>query len=508
MPGKSVKNNNSEKKKAKSVLGSVVFRAWLAFLVLALCVIAFFWTGELVIFATNYTKMYVERLSSQSGELVDSLKNNQFSADAPAFRNKAEDCARQKNLTTIVFTFPSGSDELNPYEAQIEYYTNPVYASGETPSDFTAARSVIDYDFLLRMSEISGEGSFVMRKKTYSPVTVIFGEKMLTSDGSTLYMYVSTTINEYDFTINILTNQMIIVTGICLVFSLVISFLIAWQFSKPIWQFTATAKKIGDGDLTLKYKGNGYNEFDDLADALNYATAEMVKAEKFRRDFLTNVSHDIRTPLTLIKANAEMIRDLSGDVKEKRDRNIRTIINEADRLTLLVEDILDLSKLQAGVAEMQTTTVCLSDVASGVVSQFDVLRDRDGYVFETDIQPGIYVDCDSKRLTQVVYNLVGNAINYVGEDKKVIVRVYKTDDTAKVEITDHGKGIPEEEIDKVWERYYRSNQNKRNVVGSGIGLSIVKNILIGFKAEYGIESREGQGSTFWFSMKCSEDKKE
>lgn len=507
MSEKSIKNNNSEKKKAKSVLGSVVFRAWLAFLVLALCVIAFFWTGELVIFATNYTKMYVERISSQSGELVDSLKNNQFSSDALAFRNKAEECARQKNLTTIVFTFPSGSDELNPYEARIDYYTNPVYAGGEMPEDFPSARSVIDYDFLQRMSEISDNGSFVMMKKT-SPATVIFGEKMLTPDGVTMYLYVSSTINEYDFTINILTNQMIIVTGICLVFSLVISFLIAWQFSKPIWQFTATAKKIGDGDLTLKYKGNGYNEFDDLADALNYATAEMIKAEKFRRDFLTNVSHDIRTPLTLIKANAEMIRDLSGDVKEKRDRNTQTIINEADRLTLLVEDILDLSKLQAGVAEIQTMKVCLSDVASGVVSQFDVLRDRDGYVFETDIQSGLYVMCDSKRLTQVVYNLVGNAINYVGEDKKVIVRAYKIDDTVRVEITDHGKGIPEEEIDNVWERYYRSNQNKRNVVGSGIGLSIVKNVLIGFKAEYGIDSREGQGATFWFAMKCADDKKE
>lgn len=502
------KNNNAESKKKRSVLGSIVFRAWLAFLVLALCVIAFFWTGELVIFATNYTRMYVERLTGQSSELVKSLKNNQFSAAASAFRQAAEDCARKNNLTTIVFTFPEDSDELNPYEAQIEYYTNPVYASGETPSDFPAARSVIDYDFLQRMSETENGGKFVMRKKASSPATVIYGEKMLTSDGITMYMYTSTTINEYDFTINILTNQMIIVTGVCLVFSLFISFLIAWQFSKPIRQFTATAKKIGDGDLALKYTGNGYNEFDDLADALNYATSEMVKAEKFRSDFLTNVSHDIRTPLTLIKANAEMIRDISGDKKEKRDRNTQTIINEADRLTLLVEDILDLSKIQAGVAEMQNQTVCLSSVASEVVEQFDVLRDRDGYVFETDICSGIYVSCDSKRLTQVIYNLVGNAINYAGDDKKVIVRVFAEGDTAKVEITDHGKGIPEDQIEKVWERYYRSNQNKRNVVGSGIGLSIVKNLLIGFGADYGINSREGEGSTFWFSMKCTADRKE
>ena len=508
MPQTKTKKHDGKTKKAKSALSSIVFRAWLAFLVLALCVIAFFWTGELVIFATNYTKMYVDRLTQQSRELVASLKNNQYSADATSFRDKAEDCARRNNLTTIVFVFPEGSDELNPYEAQIEYYTNPVYASGETPSDFPAARAVIEYEFLLRMSEIDGNGGFLMRGKSESPLTVIYGEKMTSDDGEEIFLYTSTTINEYDFTINILTNQMIIVTVICLIFSLIISFFIAWQFSKPIRQFTATAKKIGDGDLSQKYVGNGYNEFDDLADALNYATSEMIKAEKFRRDFLTNVSHDIRTPLTLIKANAEMIRDLSGDIKEKRDRNTQTIINEADRLTLLVEDILDLSKLEAGVAEMSDELVSLSAVAESVIAQFDVLKERDGYVFETDISPDVFVRCDAKRLTQVIYNLVGNAINYAGDDRKVIVKVFKDGDMAKVEISDHGKGIPEEELDHVWERYYRSNQNKRNVVGSGIGLSIVKNILISFGAEYGIKSSAGKGSTFWFALKLADGGKE
>ena len=234
----------------------------------------------------------------------------------------------------------------------------------------------------------------------------------------------------------------------------------------------------------------------------------MIKAEKVRRDFLTNVSHDIRTPLTLIKANAEMIRDLSGDIKEKRDRNTQTIINEADRLTLLVEDILDLSKLEAGVAEMSDELVSLSAVAESVIAQFDVLKERDGYVFETDISPDVFVRCDAKRLTQVIYNLVGNAINYAGDDRKVIVKVFKDGDMAKVEISDHGKGIPEEELDHVWERYYRSNQNKRNVVGSGIGLSIVKNILISFGAEYGIKSSAGKGSTFWFALKLADGGKE
>ena len=297
---------------------------------------------------------------------------------------------------------------------------------------------------------------------------------------------------------------MLIVTLLCLFLSVFSSLAIAWMLTRPIKRFTETARRIGDGDLTLKYEGNGYNEFDDLADALNYATSEMIKAENFRRDFLTNVSHDIRTPLTLIKANAEMIRDLSGDNKEKRNRNTQTIINEADRLTLLVEDILDLSKLQAGVVEMNNGKVDVGAVTREVVGQFDVLRERGGYVFETDIADGLIAVCDRKRLAQVIYNLVGNAINYVGEDKKVIVRLFEKDGRIRAEISDHGKGIPPDEIDKVWERYYRSNRQNRNVVGSGIGLSIVKNVLIGFGARYGIISGVGEGTTFWFELDRAE----
>ena len=105
-----------------------------------------------------------------------------------------------------------------------------------------------------------------------------------------------------------------------------------------------------------------------------------------------------------------------------------------------------------------------------------------------------------------MYNLIGNAINYVGDDKKVIVKVTGADGFVRAEISDHGKGIPSDEIDKVWERYYRSNRQNRNVVGSGIGLSIVKNLLISFNARYGIISGVGTGTTFWFELDLLQEK--
>ena len=500
----SAEKNNKKKKKAKSVFGSVMFRAWLAFLVLAFLVVGFFWLGEAVLFTTNYMKMYTDRLTEQSRVLERKLVNNNYNAMADSFRATANECAREYGMTVVVFTFREDANRLNISEAQFSFYADPTEIDVPT-TDNIRAMAVVGSDFLVRMNDIEKSGSFVTERENGTVRTLIYGSKMDNGLDS-VYLYVSTSVNEYGFTVNILSSQMLIVTVICVLFSLLVSFLIAWQFARPIKQFTATARRIGAGDTSLEYKGNGYNEFDELADALNYATEETAKAEKFRRDFLTNVSHDIRTPLTIIKANAEMIRDISGEKKEKRDRNTQTIINESDRLTLLVEDILDLSKLQSGVVEMKNEPVDVGAVTREVVGQFDVLKETGGYVFETEIESGLIALCDRKRLAQVMYNLIGNAINYVGEDKKVIVKVTGADGFVRAEISDHGKGIPSDEIDKVWERYYRSNRQNRNVVGSGIGLSIVKNLLISFNARYGIISGVGTGTTFWFELDLLQEK--
>ncbi len=487
-------------KKKTSVFGSVMFRAWFAFFILAACILVFFWSGELLIFSTNYTNSKIEMLEEKSASIATSLQNNEYSADAASFRNVARSAAINQRMTVIVFTFDDEADIMNPHEATIRYYTDPTVAMGSVITDFQNARSLIGEDFLKKMYNVPSIGHFVMRREKDDSFSFVYGEKMISDEGQTIYFYSSTYFMEYDSTVEILAEQVKGVTVICILFAILVSFVIAWLFSKPIRDFTATAKRIGAGDRTARYKGNGYNEFDDLADALNGATNEMIKNENLRRDFLANVSHDLRTPLTLVKANAEMVLDISGDNKEKRERNIRTIINEADRLTMLVEDILDLSKLQSGVVEMKKEDVNIGSVAEDVLSQFSVIIENNGYVLEKEIATGVIVECDYKRLTQVIYNLVGNAINYVGADKKVIVSLTLHDGKVRMEVTDHGKGIASEEKDRVWDRYYRSNQNKRNVVGSGIGLSIVKNILVGMEAEYGVESEEAVGTTFWFEL--------
>ena len=218
---------------------------------------------------------------------------------------------------------------------------------------------------------------------------------------------------------------------------------------------------------------------------------------------MSNISHDLRTPLTMIKAYAEMIRDLSGDNPEKRERHLKVIIDETDRLSSLVTDILDLSKLQAGVAEMHLETFNFSARLSGVISRFDIMKENDGIVIDLRAEDDIMITADITKLEQVVYNLINNAVTYTGDDNTVIVKLFRKENgMVRFEVEDHGEGISPENLPYIWDRYYKvSEQNsthKRAKMGSGIGLSIVKNVLEQHRFQFGADSAQGRGSTFWF----------
>ena len=167
---------------------------------------------------------------------------------------------------------------------------------------------------------------------------------------------------------------------------------------------------------------------------------------------------------------------------------------------MLVNDLLDLSKLQAGTREPDFKLVNLSETVKHVMERFSILSARDGYNFVLDVDENCFVYCDERMLEQIFYNLIGNAVSYTGADKKVTVRVKRSGEKVRAEIGDTGRGIAPSERDKIWDRYYRSSQSKRAVVGSGIGLSIVKNLLILHNAEFGIDSVVNNGSTFWFML--------
>jgi len=279
-----------------------------------------------------------------------------------------------------------------------------------------------------------------------------------------------------------------------LIFAEVMSRLI----TKPFINMNKAAKSLAKGDYSAEFSGKGYREISELADTLNYAAEELSRSDALKQELIANLSHDLRTPLTMIKGYGEVMRDIPG---ENTPENIQVIIDETERLSELVNEVFDLSKIQSGAQKPNFEIFSLTDIVSSTMHRYEKLTEQDGYRIEFSEDGNADVCADRGMILQVVYNLINNAINYTGEDKCVFVKQEKRGDNVRISVTDTGEGISAAQIPLIWDRYYKVDKvHKRAKVGMGLGLSIVKEILELHNATYGVESAIGKGSTFWFEL--------
>ncbi|MBP5661691.1 MAG: HAMP domain-containing histidine kinase, partial [Clostridia bacterium] len=323
--------------------------------------------------------------------------------------------------------------------------------------------------------------------------------------GNGSFLYVIAQLNRIDSVIRVLQQQFFLITILALLFAFAFAYFMARRFSRPVEQLTKSARELALGNAEVTFRTeDAFGEIEELAGALQYAADEIAKSSELRRELMANVSHDLRTPLTMIKMYAEMIRDITGDNKEKREKNLKIIMDETDRLTLLVQDILELSKIEATNRKIDLSAFDICAMVQTILERFSVMREQ-GYTFELEAPEKVYVLGDKARIEQVLYNLLSNAVNYTGEDKRVRVRITSKFDCVRVEIIDSGPGIPKEEMATIWDRYYRAKTHVRSQMGTGLGLSIVKSILTAHNADFGIDSTLGVGSNFWFELKLPEN---
>ena len=322
------------------------------------------------------------------------------------------------------------------------------------------------------------------------------------------YVFLFTMLSNVNKNYNLVKDQLIYITIVVIILAIVLSLLLAKIFSEPIVKITEKSKLLANGNFNVEFEKDGIKEIDELADSLNYLKNEVSKTDQYRRDLMANVSHDLKTPLTMIKAYAEMVRDITYKDKKKREDNLNVIIEETDRLNLLVGDILTLSKLQANSDILEIETFDLKKEIVGILKRYDYLKETEGYEVIVNMPEELIVRADKKKINQVIYNLVNNALNYTGNDKKVYINVTEDKKDYLVEIIDSGKGIAQEDIEHIWDKYYKKDKNhRRNVVGTGLGLSIVKEILECHDMSYGVRSIKNKGTTFYFRIKRINNKK-
>ena len=486
-------------KKSKMSMRAKLFAYLALFVVFALTLM---WLFQFVFLKDFYEAIMLHELKRDADVIADNL-------DSPEVKHLAERIAQDGNLCVLVFSI----------EGRKAHKTVSVDMSKDC-----MIHRISGEDLARLYSEASAAGGTHIEhirrdafRNLFYDVTDFKGDVPDIDSGmpeSTVYVKIvnegekehvimlNTAISPVGATIDTLFIQICLISVILTVFAGVLALFISRRISKPISKINDSAKMLANGNYDVHFDGTGFCEIDELNDTLNYAVSELSKTDKLQKELISNISHDLRTPLTLISGYAEVMRDIPS---ENTPENLQIIIDETSRLTALVNDLLDLSKIKAGTQQMNFERFNITELVREVMERYTKLVEKDGYAIDFESSEEVYVTADRTRMLQVIYNYVNNAINYTGDNKKVVISQTVSGGNVRISVTDSGEGIAEEELPYIWDRYYKSSKaHKRASVGSGIGLSIVKEILVLHGARFGVESSLGKGSTFWFEMKISE----
>jgi signal transduction histidine kinase len=302
-------------------------------------------------------------------------------------------------------------------------------------------------------------------------------------------------------TVNILKSQLIIITFTLFVISLLVSYKLSKILADPILKISHQAESYSAGEYKVRISAVQDDELGKLAKRMNNMGEALARNERLQKELISNVSHELRTPLTLIRGYAETLRDVTGENPQKREKQLGIIIEESERLGKIVEDILNLSRLQAGAVTLEKEPFSLKEMIGVIKEQYEFGADERVIKLVGVMELQVNLSGDKNKIQQIFYNLIGNAIRHSKKNQPVEVVAIENEKTVRIEVRDHGDGIAKEDIEHIFERYYkvtRESGTKSN--GTGLGLAIVKNILEMHHAPYGVESKLGEGSIFWFVL--------
>lgn len=323
--------------------------------------------------------------------------------------------------------------------------------------------------------------------------------RLLPTDGDrALFLLIDTSLEPIEGTVSVLRSQLLVLTLVLLFLSALLAYLLSRRIAGPLSKLNVAARRLPRGTYPEDYREDGYREVRELSETLADAATELGKVETLQRELIANVSHDLRTPLTMIVGYAEVMRDIKG---ENTPENMQVIIDEAKRLSTMVGDLVALSRYGKEGVPFTPERFSLSDLGREVIADYAPLLAREGFALDVRIEEGCCVTGDKSRLGQALRNLLDNAVNYSGDRREIALTIVRREPYVRVEVADRGEGIPPEERERIWERYYRAGGNHaRSVVGSGLGLSIVRECFRLHGARYGVDSTVGEGSTFWFEL--------
>ena len=302
---------------------------------------------------------------------------------------------------------------------------------------------------------------------------------------------------------------LVVLTLFSLIVSLFFSFAVARSITSSIEKLSEGALQLADGDLSARLSAPSKDEVAGLANALNTMAEELEKSfrrqrelEQARKDLIASVSHDLRTPLASMRAMVEAIND--GVVSDQATilRYASTLKSEVEHLSTLIDDLFELSRLDSGTIELQLKPSSIEEILDssldGMKAQISGRSLNLQSKLEGDIEP---VLVDPHKIQRVLYNLIQNAIRHTPADGTIVIEAQDTGQMVRIDVADTGQGIPANDLDKVFDRFYRGEKSRsREYGGTGLGLAIARGIVESHGGRIWVESRPGTGSRFSFSL--------
>jgi two-component system, OmpR family, sensor kinase len=326
---------------------------------------------------------------------------------------------------------------------------------------------------------------------------------VLVDDAPVGVIYLSQSLRDVAAVLGDVRTRWLLATLIALLLSAAAGLMLSGAISRPLARLTAAAGAVAQGKLDQRVPVRSDDELGRLSRTFNEMTARLQAARQTQVDFVANVSHDLRTPLTAIKGTVETLRDGAVDDPEVRDRFLETIEGETDRLIRLVSDLLALSRADSEALNLRREPVDLVALAERTVSKLAPQAVSQGVALQVQAEQGLLpalVDAD--RVAQVLVNLLDNAIKYSRPGGTVWLRLGRDEaGMARVQVADQGIGIPAADLARIGERFYRADRARsRAEGGSGLGLAIARALVAAHGGRLWIESQEGRGTTVSFTL--------
>jgi signal transduction histidine kinase len=503
---------------------SLKFNLGLYFFLFTGILLLIVWALQIFFLNNYYQEMKVRETNSTASHIDDMYKSN----DLTSIRRQISDIYERNDMYIEIETengipifVPDVSTDENAISSNYSPGNNSANSEDEetaaNQNETTSADSAVTPHlsfsvYRARIGELKAQleesGAKSISKQVTDPetglITLEYAAYLSTDDEDRTILFIFSPLYPMQSTIEILSSQLVYIILITLLLALLVSLYLSNRITQPLSKITKAAQRLGRGEYGIVFEGAHYSEINELADTLTYTSMELAKTDSMQKDVIANVSHDLRTPLTMVISYAEMIRDLSGTDPVKRSEHLQVIIDEAQRLNQLVTDLLEVSRMQSGGLEIVKSEFSLKAVIESQLQSYAGFVEQEGYKLIFISRGDGMVLADEARIKQVIANLVSNAFKYCGLDKTVEVRMLDEGNYVRCEISDHGIGIPKRDLRHIWERYYKASTNYQRSSSSGLGLSIVKEILLVHGANFGVESALRKGSTFWFEIKKPE----